>query len=322
MAFAALATSTGLNSDWNRHAMSRRQGSSSGLRQALKRLAYLSHAPAEGIEIDIQRGIISPQVSLTHHPDHFLGWYTHSDEGVDGPLFNYARIFTWSRFAHHVHEKAREMLISSMDSSMLYSITSTSEKEMSAFPIMMDGNLLGHMLCASIVALILQFGTTGPVFVLSYLTHPVGFGCQSAAYLLYAILSISSWITLVFAALLSQIVMDEHGYPWDQPLNPPISTQVRFLAFAAFTLQIMGQALAIGNAGWLLVFTIMMDDGTIVSNCWCATLGLSRSIDHAWAPFFLLVYHKDAAWIGTFVISGVAVIGTALFYYVFARRCK
>ncbi|RDW75667.1 hypothetical protein BP5796_06488 [Coleophoma crateriformis] len=63
--------------------------------------------------------------------------------------------------------------------------------------------LLSMVLTATILAITVQWGTTGAAIMIAYLTPVVGLGCESGSYILYGIVATLIWFLLVTSAYLS-----------------------------------------------------------------------------------------------------------------------
>ncbi|KAJ6522471.1 hypothetical protein B0H19DRAFT_1202764 [Mycena capillaripes] len=251
-------------------------------------------------------------------PPMWCGFDVRGDERREGPIFNYARIFTWFAFAEHVgggFETAIETFKAKAD------IPVTSQdaadccgfaprQHLAAFAAWSDlPTAFRHMFGAACVALFLQWGTTGAAIFVAYSTPAVGLGCRSASYLIYGTAATLSWALLVFSNLISHALMRR----LEKKITRRQSTGI--LGALAVITRVAGQALAIANAGWLIASSVMEDIGTF-QNCWCQTDALQYGAN-GWTPVFKVAADLSAAasgiWIG-FVFSMVVSLLIGVFF--------
>jgi hypothetical protein len=150
---------------------------------------------------------------------YWYGIYIAGDEGKEGPIFNYARFMTCWQVAETIRqsfETTRRNLQNRRPVGKAHSWTESSEENLSgtksqmasycdlshdrpgfhdtAYPEFhkIDPCVWGRLLKAAAVAIILQWGTTGPSILIAFLTPTVGLGCRSGSYLLYGCLATMS----------------------------------------------------------------------------------------------------------------------------------
>ncbi|KAL1303217.1 hypothetical protein AAFC00_006635 [Neodothiora populina] len=159
------------------------------------------------------------------------------DERRHGPIYNYAKLFTWSEVAR-VIEQAISTELDQIENDKAVEQDAGQNKRWD--PLLREGNLRGdglavsrycglsnprtrmkayptrreipgevwkRLLAACVMAVFVQAGTTGPSILIAYLTPTVGLGCRSGGYLLYGCLGIFVWICLLTSALLSHWAM-------------------------------------------------------------------------------------------------------------------
>ncbi|KAJ7608726.1 hypothetical protein FB45DRAFT_945782 [Roridomyces roridus] len=269
-------------------------------------------------------------VEKDHNPSHsqpvpaptWWGFDIRGDERREGPIFNYARIFTWSAFTKHVHNGFESALskfqrnapipLTPEDAAAICDLEP--QQDLVAFEGRknISATTIHHILGAAFIGLFLQWGTAGAAIFVAYLTTPVGLGCRSGSYLLYSVAATVSWILLVLAHLASHTYM----HRLEQDPSKPVSSTLG--AFAVL-LRLSGKGLAICNAGWIIASTVLEDIGAF-QNCWCQTNGLSMEKHVGWAPVFKTDAElRDSAggvWIGGFVWSiSVCVVTMGFFAY-------
>ncbi|KAF9062628.1 hypothetical protein BDP27DRAFT_1336305 [Rhodocollybia butyracea] len=265
------------------------------------------------------------QMICTIHQYPPLTWWgfdVRGDERTEGPVFNYARILTWFTFAGHVHAGFNSAVASLQTIDMVQPLTTHDaaalcclEQDLKAFmpfsTLRKHPQVIHHMLQAALVALFLQWGTTGAAIFVAYRTPAIGLGCRSGSYLIYGIAATVSWLMLVFSNLVSHKIM--------QRLETQPDTQsTRGLGRLAVITRLTGKAIAIVNAGWLIASSVMEDIGAF-QNCWCQTDAFQFH-EHGWTAVFKSASDlRNAAggiWIGGFIWSmAVCIVVAVVFAY-------
>ncbi|KAJ7608382.1 hypothetical protein FB45DRAFT_877247 [Roridomyces roridus] len=265
--------------------------------------------------------------SPEHHPEYVVppptwcGFDVRGDERREGPLFNYARIFTWSAFAEHVHSGFYSAVKHLQNGAPTPSTNSEAalacgfepHQNLTAYTVWaaVPPSTIHHMIGAACIALFLQWGTAGPAFYVAYQTPVIGIGCDSGSYLIYGVAATVSWVVLVFSSLLS------HAYMQRIELDPHKQAS-SLLAGLAVLSRLLGKAIGIANAIWLVAFNVMQQIGTY-DNCWCRTNAFSLHAN-GWALLFKSSAELRAItgdlWIGSFIWSvSICVVTTAFFAY-------
>ncbi|KAF7349890.1 hypothetical protein MVEN_01289600 [Mycena venus] len=251
-------------------------------------------------------------------PPMWCGFDVRGDERREGPIFNYARIFSWFTCVQNVgggFETAIESFrvkapipLTAVDAA--HCCGWSPRQHLTAFaPWSKLPTAFRHMFGAACVALLLQWGTTGAAIFVAYSTPPVGLGCRSGSYVLYGIAATVSCALLVLASLFSHAVMQ----------RVEKNTRRRsagFLGALAVIARVTGQVIAIVNAGWLIASTVMEDIGAF-ENCWCQSNALQYGAN-GWTPVFAATSDLRAAaggiWIGGFIFSMVVCLLVGLFF--------
>ena len=179
------------------------------------------------------------------------------DEGQCGPIYNYARVYTWWQFAHNVEEALSRTLdnVEAGRSCKRHSLTAQqmppwnnearfednlkgSSQETAAFCGLDSRSILAYppldeipselkkrMLTASFVALFVQWGTTGSSIMIAHLIPTIGLSCRSGGYLAYGGLSTFVWLCLLLSmrlshkAMLAYQVVHQHNHSIDLRQN-------------------------------------------------------------------------------------------------------
>jgi hypothetical protein len=276
--------------------------------------------PSIASDRDEDHGLKTGSLDCKLPPPTWWSFDVRGDERREGPIFNYARVFTWFAFAGHIERGLETALESFCARAAIPSTTKEAAdrcgfhpyQDLVAFTAWSDlpHVAIRRMCMAGIVALLLQWGTTGAAIFVAYNTPPVGIGCRSGSYLIYGIAATVSWLLLVFSNVVSHALM--------QRLERDPSRQPGILGGLAVTTRLMGKAIAISNAGWLIASTVMEDIG-FFQTCWCQTSAFQFG-QNGWATVFKGPSDlRDVAggiWIGGFIWSAaVCVITAAIFAY-------
>ncbi|KAJ6559553.1 hypothetical protein B0H19DRAFT_1145407, partial [Mycena capillaripes] len=246
------------------------------------------------------------------------GFDIRGDEMHEGPICNYGRLFTWFAVTAHV-ERGFDAAIASFQAGKPVPTTTKEaakccgweqSKNLRAFSDWSElpGAVIKHMWMAALVALFLQWGTTGAAVFVAYSTPAVGIGCRSGSYLIYGVAATLSWVILVLSHLLSHAAMKR------LELNP--KHNIKFLGGLAVGTRILGKTLAICNAMWLVASSVMEDIG-FFQTCWCQTDAFQYH-QSGWTPVFKgqqdLRAVAQGIWIGGFIWSvAVCLIAGAFF---------
>ena len=176
---------------------------------------------------------------------------------------------------------------------------------------------------SAILAMFVQWGTTGAALMIAYLTPTKGLGCRSGGYLLYGSTATVSWLLLAMSSLFShstmlryqreqqkQPIVDPHsarendttshvnGIPLIHLVTPvsrssspkslrstsaSIWYRVPVRGLAAVT-RYLGKTLAIANALFVVAISLFEFTGGF-DNCWCKSdvIGLGNS---GWVALF------------------------------------
>ncbi|KAJ7124225.1 hypothetical protein C8R44DRAFT_875283 [Mycena epipterygia] len=250
-------------------------------------------------------------------PPTWWGFDVCGDERREGPIFTYERIFTSFACTEHVRRafaasienfRAHTAIPKGMEE-VAKACGLQTRQDLIAFTAWsrIPAPVIQHMLGAAIVALFLQWGTTGAAIFVAYNTPTVGLGCRSGSYLIYGIGATMSWAILVFSHLVSYAFMQRLEHDPERPWTGVMST---LAALALFITRFIGKAIAISNALWLFVSSILEDLGTF-NTCWCETAAFQYG-EKRWTPVFKgpmdLRETAGGIWIGGFILSIVVSI--------------
>ncbi|KAJ7749814.1 hypothetical protein DFH07DRAFT_1062263 [Mycena maculata] len=258
-----------------------------------------------------------PPVAQALPPPAWWGFDVRGDERREGPIFNYARIFTSFTCPEHV-EGGFAAVIGSFHNRKIPNKTEGVAKccgfqqreDLIAYTAWarIPPPAIQHIVGAALIALFLQWGTSGAAILVAYDTPAVGLGCRSGSYLIYGIAATASWAFLVFSHLCSHAFMQRHEH------NP--ARRMDSLAALAVITRGAGKAIAIGNALWLVLFSFMEDMG-MFETCWCQTCALQYGAN-GWTPVFKAANDLRATaggvWIGGFIMSMLVSLCVAGFF--------
>jgi hypothetical protein len=320
------------------------------LRQAIDRankIAYVatpSGKPVLASSVSMQRAI-----SLSISTDDPL----RCDEECTAPIYNYSRIFTWAQAVENIFVVFREAsdrshILCSVDPQVHWETTekapgpnprnrigTLSQVEAYCLPVEPTGNrgsrwthgVWSRFLVASVLALSLQWGTTGGAIVIVWFSpttgklsrrkqsfyanivdlYSLGLGCRSAAYLLYGVLSTIIWMMLVLSSFLCHY--------------STIAGSKRISALAeqlSIVLRRLGKVVACFNAMWIVVLSLLHLSGYF-QRCYCNSCVLGWG---ARAFNTILLTDEDKSWtrsasIGGAVLAAVSAIICVVFVNLF-----
>ncbi|THU93307.1 hypothetical protein K435DRAFT_820294 [Dendrothele bispora CBS 962.96] len=151
----------------------------------------------------------------------------YTDERCTAPIFNYSRVFSWAVMTEEVVNCFRQASKRARNSRPVgegqwvqddhYDRISKANRTGTAmqvqeycqyYPTMQrryrwGSGVWSRIFVASLMALFLQWGTTGAALVIVILTPTQGLGCRSAAYLAYATISTLIWGLLLLSTVLA-----------------------------------------------------------------------------------------------------------------------
>ena len=144
-------------------------------------------------------------------------------------------------------------------------ITSARPAEVVVFP---QGAFMS-MFIASILALILQCGTTTAATIVTVFTPTVGVGCRALGYILYGGIALLILFLTIISTIFARISETRHKE----------STTVKnFTAFIAITLRRISLFLAFLNATGLIVLSCLQFSH-FLDNCYCNAGVIGRGTD-------------------------------------------
>ncbi|KAK2051246.1 hypothetical protein LY76DRAFT_630605 [Colletotrichum caudatum] len=263
---------------------------------------------------DTQRVNGSQPHSPRIQPKRLLGMYeVVGRQRQQGPVFNYARSITWLNFADRLYTAfedatmttARSRNTNNNSAGRLQQPQANGHTDPSRRPQDPGGSpslehfeytrfsemspevrsaFSRHVAWSMLVALVLQWGTTGWAIYIAYETVVKGLGCRSGSYIIYGILSTVSCAAMLLSAWVSHFTMREYQ------TASRVTVYLHFCGAFAVMTRLFGQLLLVGNTIWLLAISIFELIG-FFDSCYCAGTQLSKGLEHGW---ILLFKHADA----------------------------
>ncbi|KAI5918187.1 hypothetical protein F4810DRAFT_693375 [Camillea tinctor] len=149
------------------------------------------------------------------------------------------------------------------------------------------------------VAIFVQWGTTGAAIIMSYLTKVEGLGCRSGSYILYGVMGTMSFALLFTSSFLSQGAMLQHqtmqeesarsvdGWPDEQDtsLRVPKTLSPTLLRVCAVLTRLAGRTIIVFNSLWIVVSSIFELAG-FYNNCWCQSDYIVKGARDGWIYLF------------------------------------
>jgi hypothetical protein len=284
---------------------------------------------------ETQRGIFSHPINWPRCPQ-WLGMSVQGDEAIEGPAYNYARVFTWWRFATIVrdgfdttinniaHDRTchgrqwdallrDENLTGDMQQTAAYCGLAP-DQPLAPYIENISADIWKRILIASLFAIFMQWGTTGPAILIAYLTPTQGLGCRSGSYVLYGIFGTLAWATLVISAMISHAVMVR-----EQGGNR--GWRYSILCALAVLTRMFGKTVVVINAVWLILSSLFRYIG-MFENCWCQGCELSLGVN-GWIMLFKssadLADSASSQWGGGIAMSIIVCVIAFMFFYL---ACK
>lgn len=271
-------------------------------RKAHRALA-IANSKHDFIVAERQLGIIvQSDMNINHaKPPDWFGCNVVGDENEEGPIYNYSRILTWFQCAIQM-ERGLSQTISNLHQSHAerkgvdgkpwrdvsdVSLVGNSSQvaaycglPLSIQPYMpwceVPARVWHHIIFASMVALFVQWGTTGPAIMIAYLTPTSGLSCRSGSYLLYGSAATIAWALLACSSFISHAIMlrfqDAQAGGRDTEQRRAEHTLLCSLAVCT---RYFGKVIAVMNGGWLVLVCLLEYIGTF-EMCWCATITLGE----------------------------------------------
>ncbi|KAF8231001.1 hypothetical protein L208DRAFT_1437869 [Tricholoma matsutake] len=297
------------------------------LRQAIERANKIAYVATESGKLVLASSVsVKHGISLSLTSDDPLLF----DEQSTAPIYNYARFLPWTRAVEDVcgvfrtasnHACSHRFVDPLVDwetteeSFKLNRMDTLKEVDASFLPVGEPTasrgspwihDIWSRFLVASMLALSLQWGTSGSGILVAYFTPTTGLGCRSGTYILYGALSTISWMILVLSSFLS----------YYSTTASPRSTSALFARHLSIILRRLGKIIASVNAIWIVI-SCLFQFSNFYDRCYCNSCVLSKG---ASAFNVITLGPRDievmkGAWIGGACLAA----GCAITYVVFVN---
>ncbi|KAJ7488090.1 hypothetical protein FB451DRAFT_1226406 [Mycena latifolia] len=203
-----------------------------------------------------------------------------ADEHRTAPVYNYARIFSWTAAVEAVYSAFDEanlraesrtpvtpnfVWVNDPEGKIKDENRRGSLEHVAGYIERVDerrwipGSLIFRILVSSAFALLLTWGTISGAMLLQLFTPTIGLSCRSGSYLLYACVSTLVWALLILSSFLSSVTL-----PPDSPRSRTAPRPGR----TAVLLRRSGKILAGMNSIWIVLICLFQFTG-VYDNCWC-----------------------------------------------------
>jgi hypothetical protein len=262
-------------------------------------------------------------ISVTEHLEGDQEIY--ADECCTSPLYNFARIFSWTVACQKIAAVLSRRLPTSRESSEHRNNTTSRRVSEGVVPPLAASNVFRRMSIALVFSLLLQWGTAGSAIMVVWYTPTRGLGCRSLAYIVYASVSTLIWFIMMLSTFLCHIYKNFQSSPppytsrshshWQyKPTHSSSRTSSR-AAFRtlAISLRYVGNSLAIFNTTLVLLAGLFQFSG-VFDNCYCDSSAIGRGTSNA----FNVIYPTDVGYIRSVWGAAVAMaIGSAVIVLIF-----
>ncbi|KIM73392.1 hypothetical protein PILCRDRAFT_99326 [Piloderma croceum F 1598] len=193
------------------------------------------------------------------------------NEKFTAPIFNYACFLPWTQ--------NMEVVVATFCNAAHQAQAHHHVDECSHF----GPDIWSRLFLASFFATLLQWGTAGAAIIIVFYTPPVGLGCCSGAYLVYAAMSTLIWVLLTTSSILTHFLATSRtcARSTSEHLSSDHDKVLRFVQTLEIFLCRLGKSPAACNTIWI-VLVCMLQFGSIFGQCYCfgSVLGLrSRACD-------------------------------------------
>ena len=155
-----------------------------------------------------------------------------------------------------------------------------------------------RVILAVVLALGLQWGTTGAAVIIHYWKRPVGLGCRALSFLLYSMAGTTSFFLFLASSILAHLTRPQPGRPHFR------SRSLMFLDAGAILCRWLGKVVAILSAMGILLVCFFQATGAF-NTCFCA----STTFDKGKHPVVFLTINYvlgptlSMVWIGGLVMA-------------------
>ncbi|ORY10952.1 hypothetical protein BCR34DRAFT_433794, partial [Clohesyomyces aquaticus] len=281
----------------------------------------------------------------------WLGADIMGDEKHVGPIFNYARVFTWWQLAQTIEcaltatvngiatgqtckpsqekdvvrpwnsdRRPEENLAGDSYTTAQYCGLDLNHGQIHAYPEWSDvtADVWKRIFVASVVAVFVQWGTVGPGILIAYFTPTKGIGCRTAGYIMYGAFATGAWMLLVASMMFSHAAMlryqREHRYERNMAHS--------ILCGLAVSTRLLGKTIAILNTIWLVLSSLLEYTG-VYDRCYCKGNEIGLGMEHGWLVLFKtnndLAQYATTPWAGGVAMSIIVCSVSYLFFWLGSR---
>ena len=166
----------------------------------------------------------------------------------------------------------------------------------------------GRVVLATALALFLQWGTTGGAIIIHYWAHPVGLGCRSFSFLMFTVLSTTSFFFFLASSILAHLSRPPPG-----KTDP--RRRLRVFSRGAVLCRRLGKAVAIISALTVLLVCLFQSAGAF-DICWCSSTTFDRGRVAVFHTTNYLTKTISKFWIGGLVMASSVAFLFGLSIYV------
>jgi len=262
------------------------------------------------------------------------------DVAMTVPLFNYSRVFMWSQVVEtvaqafeHADRRAGTRVAGGPRKEWVHpgdkhpvnrrdgrTRTISQVQAYCGFPIQGDkepiqpapSGMWTRILIASVFALGLQWGTTGPAVITTVSTPATGLGCCSMSFLLYGIVSTTIWLTLLLSSYLVHYAKMQGPGCNSANLARGLATFLHWVSVLAAGCNVFG----------ILVSCMFQSSGSY-SDCYCASsvLGGGSKVAYSTLAAENFGYEQmNGGWTGGVVLAGGCVFVFLFFLHLVLSR--
>lgn len=148
---------------------------------------------------------------------------------------------------------------------------------------------------ATVLALGLQWGTTGASIAIHYKMHPIGLGCRAVSLLMYGISGTVSFFLLLASSILAHL---------SQPQSGSNSRLRGYQITGAILCRRLGKSLAV-LAGLGILVISFAQPLAVFDNCWCSTttLDIPGQLVVFYTSDYALEWGIVKVWVGCLVMA-------------------
>ena len=218
--------------------------------------------------------------------------HVNADEKKTTPIFNYSRVFIWSQNAECILRLYKEAggkelaqthegdggSVGSGGTTSSSAVAPPAAKMHAGADGFVNNRLEGQaapkkpvfatkvfwrVLAATLLALGLQWGTTGASILIHLMTPPKGMGCRAVTFTVYGIAATVAFWLLLLSSMLAHLARR-------QTIHEKRSGSKAFIGYAAMCTRWLGKTIAVIN-GIGILLSCVMQLGGVYDSCFCSS---------------------------------------------------